>query len=132
MAVDLDAVDRRIIELLCADGRMSIRAVAERAHISRAAALADTELDVVHLVGGGSRNELLCQWTADALGLPVVAGPVEATAIGNIVVQARAAGAVDDLAGARRLIAAAQEPRRYTPQGGRAAWDAAAARLGLD
>ena len=47
---------------------------------------------VVHLVGGGARNRLLCQLTADACGRPVVAGPVEATAIGNVLVQARAHG----------------------------------------
>ena len=51
-------------------------------------------MSVVHLVGGGSQNALLCQLTADATGLPVLAGPVEATAIGNVLVQARALGLV--------------------------------------
>src|SRR6202011_2922534 len=51
-------------------------------------------VDVVHIVGGGARNTLLCQLTADAVGLPVIAGPAEAAAIGNLLVQARAAGAV--------------------------------------
>ena len=50
---------------------------------------------IVHLVGGGARNRLLCQLTADACGRPVVAGPVEATAMGNVLVQARALGLVD-------------------------------------
>ncbi|MBO0789238.1 MAG: rhamnulokinase, partial [Actinobacteria bacterium] len=64
--------------------------------------LSDQQVSVVHMVGGGSRNELLCQLTADACGLPVVAGPAEATAIGNILVQARSAGAAPgDLAGLR-------------------------------
>ena len=60
---------------------------------------------MVHIVGGGARNELLCQLTADACGLPVVAGPVEATALGNALVQARALGAVTgDLTRLRGLV----------------------------
>ncbi|MFC7329651.1 rhamnulokinase [Marinactinospora rubrisoli] len=105
-------------------------ALAHRRTIRTAAALADREVREVHLVGGGARNELLCRLTADALGLPVVAGPVEATAIGNVLVQARAAGAVPDLAAMRALVAATQPLRRYTPSGGRSAWASAAARLG--
>ena len=66
-------------------------AAAFAATVRDAARLAGRDVDVVHLVGGGSRNDLLCQLTADACGLPVVAGPVEATAIGNVLVQARAA-----------------------------------------
>ena len=57
-----------------------------------AAALAGVEPEVVHVVGGGSENRLLCQLTADACGLPVVAGPTEAAALGNVLVQARALG----------------------------------------
>ncbi|MGW0699008.1 FGGY-family carbohydrate kinase [Streptomyces sp. NPDC002867] len=82
-----------------------------------------------HLVGGGSRNDLLCQLTADATGLPVIAGPTEAAALGNILIQARAAGLVDDLAAMRRLIASTQHLRRCTPRRDTAVWDAAAARL---
>src|SRR5262249_7300959 len=59
-------------------------------------------VDVVHMVGGGARNALLCQFTADACGLPVLAGPVEATALGNVLIQARALGAAPgELAGLR-------------------------------
>lgn len=73
----------------------------------------------VHIVGGGSQNRLLCQLTADRTGLPVVAGPVEATALGNVLVQARAAG-LGGLAGAslealRDRVARTVEPVRYTP-----------------
>jgi rhamnulokinase len=65
--------------------------------------------------------------TADACGLPVVAGPVEATAIGNVLVQARSLGMVDDLRG---LVARTQQVRRYEPASS-TGWDAAAARVGL-
>ncbi|MGB2765551.1 MAG: FGGY-family carbohydrate kinase, partial [Propionicimonas sp.] len=95
----------------------------------RACALADRAVDVVHIVGGGSQNTLLCQLTAEATGLPVVAGPAEGTALGNLLVQARACGALSgDLAALRRVAIASSELVRYTP--GRlgsteAHWDAA-------
>ncbi|WP_106535608.1 FGGY-family carbohydrate kinase [Haloactinopolyspora alba] len=82
-----------------------------------AVALSGHEVDVVHLVGGGAQNELLCRLTADACGLPVVAGPVEATALGNVLVQARAHGAVTgDLWTMRALIRATHPVRRYEPR----------------
>jgi rhamnulokinase len=85
---------------------------------------------VVHLVGGGSHNTLLCQLTADACGLPVVAGPAEAAALGNILVQARAAGVVDGgLDSMRRLVRATQPLRHYEPSGDDARWRAAAKQL---
>jgi rhamnulokinase len=104
-------------------------ALAHRRVLRRAAELAGREITHIHLVGGGSRNDLLCRLTADATGLPVVAGPTEATAIGNILVQARAHGLVGDLARMRRLVADTQRLRRYEPQGDPRAWDAAEARL---
>ncbi|MFE1266874.1 rhamnulokinase family protein [Streptomyces sp. NPDC058757] len=104
-------------------------AVAHRRTLRRAAELAGREVRRIHLVGGGARNALLCQWTADATGVPVTAGPVEATALGNVLVQARAAGLVGDLASVRRLVARTQPLRHYEPQGDGAVWDRAAARL---
>ncbi|MBK3595803.1 MULTISPECIES: rhamnulokinase [Streptomyces] len=104
-------------------------ALAHRRTLRRAAALAGRELTHVHLVGGGSRNELLCRWTADATGLPVTAGPAEATALGNVLLQARAHGLVGDLGGLRRLVASTQELRHYAPRGDLSAWDRAAERL---
>jgi rhamnulokinase len=105
-------------------------ALAYRWAIRRAAELSGREVEVVHLVGGGARNALLCQLTADACGLPVVAGPVEAAALGNALVQARAAGVLSGgLAELRALLRATQEVQTYSPSGAPAAWNAAAARL---
>lgn len=99
-------------------------ALAHRRALRQAAELAGRDIRRIHLVGGGSRNDLLCQLTADATGLPDVASPTKATALGNILVQARAAGLVGDLADMRRLIASTQHLRHCTPQG-----DTTAARL---
>ncbi|MER6207144.1 rhamnulokinase family protein [Streptomyces sp. NPDC001642] len=104
-------------------------ALAHRRAVGEARELAGHPVDVVHIVGGGTRNALLCQLTADACGLPVVAGPTEAAALGNVLVQARAHGLVGDLAGMRRLLARTQPSTRYEPQGDTARWQAAEARL---
>jgi rhamnulokinase len=93
------------------------------------AAIRGQEASVIHVVGGGSNNALLCQFTADATGLPVIAGPTEATAIGNILVQAVAAGAVGSFAEARAMIRRSFEPRSYAP-GDRLPWDRAYQRFG--
>ncbi|MFF2389156.1 rhamnulokinase family protein [Agromyces sp. NPDC058104] len=83
-----------------------------------AAALSGVEVETIHIVGGGALNRLLCRRTADRAGLPVLAGPVEATAIGNVLVQARAQGfASGDLESLRALVARAFEPERYEPRG---------------
>jgi rhamnulokinase len=108
-------------------------ALAHRHAVADAQRLSGRHADVVHVVGGGARNPLLCQLTADACGLPVIAGPAEATAIGNILVQARALGAVgDDLSSMRALVRATQPLRRYRPRGSTGAWQAAARRAGGD
>ena len=59
---------------------------------------------MLHVIGGGSRNEILNQWTANAIGLPVMAGPSEATALGNIMLQAIAAGEAKDVASMRQTV----------------------------
>mgnify|MGYP000579249013 CR=1 FL=1 len=77
--------------------------------------LTGREIKVIRVIGGGSRNRLLCQLTADVCRRPVVAGPAEATALGNLVVQAIAAGKVADLASARQVIGASVRRDCYEP-----------------
>ena len=85
--------------------------------VEAAAELSGKNVSVIHIVGGGSQNELLCQLTANRSGLPVVAGPVEATAIGNILIQARARGLVTGtLESLRALVVRSFEQSRYLPQ----------------
>jgi rhamnulokinase len=72
-------------------------------------------LDTIHIVGGGSQNALLCQMTADACNRPVVAGPVEATAIGNVLIQALGLGLVGSLAQAREVVRQSFDVRSYEP-----------------
>jgi rhamnulokinase len=73
------------------------------------------DLEVIHIIGGGSKNELLCQLTADATGLPVIAGPEEATAIGNALVQAITLGYLDSLADGRKLVRRSFALKKYIP-----------------
>jgi rhamnulokinase len=104
-------------------------AIAHRRAVRDAVRLSGREVDVVHVVGG-ARNALLCRLTADACGFPVVAGPVEATALGNALVQARALGAVEGgLAELRALLRATQPLTRYEPAGDERAWAAAERRV---
>jgi rhamnulokinase len=84
--------------------------------VQAASELSGIPVSAIHLMGGGAQNSLLCQATADRSGLPVVAGPVEATAIGNLLVQARAVRLVSgSLESLRALVAATQHPQCYTP-----------------
>ena len=107
-------------------------ALAYRRAIGEAQSLSGRHADVVHIVGGGARNLLLCQLTSDATGLPVIAGPAEATCFGNVLVQARTLDAAPgDLAGMRALIRSTQPLRTFSPAGDSAAWAAAEARIGL-
>ena len=88
--------------------------------VRAAATLTAHPVAAINLIGGGALNELLCQETSDRTGLPVLAGPVEATALGNVLVQARAAGvfgrdaSLEDL---RELVLRTHAPARYTPSG---------------
>ena len=86
--------------------------------------LSPEPINRIHIIGGGVQNRLLCQYTADATGLPVVAGPVEATAIGNIMVQALSAGCVASLAEMREVIGRSFRLLEYEPQNAKE-WDLA-------
>jgi rhamnulokinase len=76
------------------------------------------------VIGGGARNELLCRLTADITGRPVLAGPVEATALGNVLVQARATGDLSSLTEIRAVAAASVDPGVLEPQSDRSRADA--------
>jgi rhamnulokinase len=78
--------------------------------------LTGRRLDTIRIVGGGSQNHLCCQLTADVCQRPVVAGPVEATALGNILVQAVATGYLTDIASGRRAVAASEEQKTFEPR----------------
>jgi rhamnulokinase len=104
-------------------------ALAYRRTVAQAAELAGTTVEVVHVIGGGVHNKLLCQLTADACGVPVLAGPVEATALGNVLVQARTLGAdLPDLTAMRALVRRTQQVRTYLPANTQD-WSAAQSRL---
>jgi rhamnulokinase len=86
------------------------------------------KINTIHIVGGGTQNELLNQLTADVCRRPVVAGPIEATAIGNILVQAMATGDVKSLADARAIVRASFDVKRYEPRDTKR-WDEAYTRF---
>jgi rhamnulokinase len=91
--------------------------------IEHAGELTGQSIGVVHVVGGGSQSSLLCQLTADAARLPVLAGPVEATALGNVMVQAYSQGHVGSLEEIRAVVRRSTELSRYEPEGNEDDWD---------
>jgi rhamnulokinase len=98
-------------------------AAAIRRRIGELDALLGRRIGRVHVVGGGVKNRLLCQMIADATGRPVVAGPVEATAIGNLLVQLTARAGVVDLRAMREIVRQSFEPETFEPRAA-AAWEA--------
>ncbi|HVA89100.1 MAG TPA: rhamnulokinase family protein [Chloroflexota bacterium] len=100
---------RAILEGLALQYRLAVATV-ER--------LTGKTIRAIHIVGGGSRNGLLCQLTADACGLPAIAGPAEATALGNILVQAMGQGVIRDLQEARAMVRASFAVKEYGPTPG--------------
>ncbi len=105
-------------------------ALACRRTLGHLGTLSGKTIRKLHVVGGGCRNELLCAMVAGACRLPVHAGPAEATAAGNLLVQAMGLGLVKDLAEGRRLVAASTRMREHLPtQADAGAWDEAAGRF---
>ena len=108
-------------------------ALAHRRTINEARVLTGRDIEVVHLVGGGVHNRLLCQLTADALGLPVITGPAEATTLGSLLVQARAHGAfAGGLNEMRAVVRASSECAVHEPSGREDIWQQAEARVARD
>jgi rhamnulokinase len=116
------------------DNVVLVRAILEglalkyRLAVEQAERLTGTRVQTVHIVGGGSRNALLCQLTADACARAVLAGPAEATAVGKVLVQAIGGGEVRDIAEARSITRASFALTSYEPRSG-IDWDERCARL---
>lgn len=96
--------------------------------LSQLRQLSPSPIERIHVIGGGSQNQFLCQLTADAAGLPVVAGPAEATAAGNIMVQALALGYTKSLEDIRKIIRNSVDLKTYEPTGTKG-WDLALERF---
>jgi sugar (pentulose or hexulose) kinase len=96
--------------------------------LDRMIATSGKRVDVMHVIGGGSRSALLCQMTANATGRPVVAGPAEATALGNALVQLITLGELPSLAAAREVVGRSSQMVRYEPQQ-QGEWDTVYARF---
>jgi rhamnulokinase len=97
--------------------------------LEKAEEITGLEVGVVHVVGGGVRNELLCRLTADATRRPVRAGPVEATALGNLMVQAYTRGYLASLEEIREAVRSSVKVRAYEPRGGEDRWQEAFEKL---
>jgi rhamnulokinase/L-fuculokinase len=106
---------RCIYESIAMKYRYTFRAVRE---------VTNKEYAAIHMIGGGTKDRLLCQMTADSCNIPVIAGPIEATAMGNVAVQLMALGAFSDLKEVRRAVAASEDPKHYAPENA-AAYDEA-------
>ena len=90
-------------------------ALAYKLSLEQVTGVSKRTVEVIHIVGGGTQNKLLNQMTADATGLPVITGPIEATVLGNALVQLITLGEVANLTEARQLVAAMDDTERYEP-----------------
>lgn len=104
---DRGSIIRSILESLALKYRLILEQLRE---------LSGRSLETLHTIGGGTQNRLLCQWTADAAGIPVIAGPIEATAIGNILMQAMARGDLSSLSEGREIVYRSFPLVTYQPQ----------------
>ena len=104
---DKGSMVRTVLECLAFTYRRTLEGLQE---------VSGRKVDVLHIVGGGTQNELLSQFAADATGVPVVTGPVEATSTGNVLIQAKAMGAISSMAELRAVVRASFPTRRFTPR----------------
>lgn len=95
-----------------------------RHNLETLSSLMERPLELLHLVGGGTQNRLLCQWTSDALGVPVVAGPTETTSVGNLLMQMKASGDIAGIDEGKALALRSVEVSHYSPRD-RQWWDEA-------
>ncbi len=109
------ATIRAILESLALECTRSVKALAK---------VLPTEPKVIHMVGGGTKSSILCQFMANATGMKVVAGPVEGTSLGNALMQFVALGAIKDIHEARQVVMASEDTKTYLPQD-TAAWEKA-------
>lgn len=98
---------RLVLESLALKYRSTLKAIED---------VTGQTIDVLHIVGGGIQNELLCQFAANAIGRKVVTGPIEATASGNILMQARATGQIQSIAEARQIVRNSFDLKEFQPQ----------------
>ncbi len=128
--VQLNAAERERVDTpeVLARAILESLAITYRLTVQQLERLANTPVEAVYIVGGGSRNSLLCQLAADATGRRVVAGPTEATALGNLLVQAMGAGEIRGMAQAREVARASAQVQRYEPRTG-GSWDELHSRL---
>jgi sugar (pentulose or hexulose) kinase len=134
MPASIDAFCARTGQAIPADEGAVIRCIFEslalkyRQTLDQLREVLGHDILVIHIVGGGARNGLLCQMTADATRRPVIAGPSEATTMGNLAVQALATGHLASLEEARALIRRSSHLKRYEPSGSHG-WDETYARF---
>lgn len=120
MPVDVGATIRCCLESLALKYRWTLERLEE---------FRGRRIDTIHIVGGGTQNHLLCQLAADATNRTVIAGPVEATAIGNVLMQAMGCGHIGSLEQAREVVRRSFDLETYLPCANRDAWDAAYTRF---